>query len=277
MNCSLCSEFQKKSAWATIGCKTVRLDKVKEHEEGSEHLNSVVLKLEREQAKQFNDNMDKDSHKAITDALKVLFFMVKHNLPLDILLSLVDLIIDVGSENFNKLNLAKNAKYTSLEIVAELLDLLSNEVRDQVFAEIRQSPTFSIMVDEVMDVVSHKHLAICARYISPDSSIKNAFISDPRLDDGLAETITKTIKSELNDCNLNIEDMSSFASDGASVLSGKKSGVWARLKEDNHSLITNHCKDHRLALACRDTYKSIKTMKKLDDMLDNLHKYYKYS
>lgn len=146
MNCSLCSEFQKKSAWATIGCKTVRLDKVKEHEEGSEHLNSVVLKLERELAKQFNDNMDKDSHKATTDALKVLFFMVKYNLPLDIFSSLVDLIIDVGSENLNKLNLAKNAKYTSHEIVAELLDLLSNEVRDQGFAEIRQSPTFSIMV-----------------------------------------------------------------------------------------------------------------------------------
>ena len=30
----------------------------------------IVLKLEREQAKQFNDNMDKDSHKAISDALK---------------------------------------------------------------------------------------------------------------------------------------------------------------------------------------------------------------
>lgn len=54
------------------------------------------------------------------------------------------------------------------------------------------------------------------------------------------------------------------------------SGVWTRLKEDNPSLITNHCKDPRLALACRDSNKSIKTMKKLDDMLDNLHKYYKY-
>jgi len=125
MNCSLCSEFQKKSAWATIGCKTVRLDKVKEHEKSSEHLNSVVLKLEWEQAKQFNDNIDKDSHKTISDALKVLFFMVKHNLPLDIFSSLVDLIIDVGSENLNKLDLAKNDKYTSHEIVAELLDLLS--------------------------------------------------------------------------------------------------------------------------------------------------------
>ncbi|CAC5382317.1 unnamed protein product [Mytilus coruscus] len=45
----------------------------------------------------------------------------------------------------------------------------------------------------------------------------------------------------------------------------------------NPSLITNHCNDHRLALACRDSYKNAKVVKRLDDTLYNLHKYYKYS
>ena len=71
--------------------------------------------------------------------------------------------------------------------------------------------------------------------------------------------------------------MSSFGSDGAAVLSGNKNGVWTKLKNENSSLITNHCKDHRLALACKDSFKSVKTMKRLDDMLDNVHQYYKFS
>jgi hypothetical protein len=71
--------------------------------------------------------------------------------------------------------------------------------------------------------------------------------------------------------------MSYFGSDGAAVLSGNKNGVWTKLKNENSSLITNHCTDHRLALACKDSFKSVKTMKRLDDMLDNVHKYYKFS
>ncbi|CAC5370278.1 unnamed protein product [Mytilus coruscus] len=57
----------------------------------------------------------------------------------------------------------------------------------------------------------------------------------------------------------------------------EKNGVWTKLEESNPSLITNHCKDHRLALACRDSYKHVKVVKRLDNTLDNLNKYYKYS
>ncbi|CAC5406806.1 unnamed protein product [Mytilus coruscus] len=71
--------------------------------------------------------------------------------------------------------------------------------------------------------------------------------------------------------------MSAFGSDGAAVSTGIKNGVWAKLKETDPLLITNHCKDHRLAFACRDSYKTVIVVKRLDDTLENLHKYYKYS
>jgi hypothetical protein len=157
------------------------------------------------------------------------------------------------------------------------LNLLSDEVRENIFNEMRKSPSYSLMVDEVVDITTHKHLAICSRYVDTDSNIKNAFVSDTRISDGRAETITDQIKTELQSAHINIVNMSSFGSDGAAVLTGHKNGVCARLKEDNPSLITNHCKDHRLALACTDSYKAIPTMKTLDDTLDSLHKYYKYS
>ena len=277
MICTLCEKHSKCGTWSSSGCVTLRLDNAKEHEHCAEHLISVNKESEQQNADKCNKKLKQDSRGSIKDALRVLYYLIEHNLSLDLFSSLVDLNIELGSTNLGNLRLAKNANYTSWDIVTELLQLLSDEVRENLYTEMRKSPTYSLMVDEVMDITSHKHLAICARYIDPDCNIKNSFISDPLINDGRAETITNKIKEELVSANLPISKMTAFGSDGASVLTGEKNGVWAKLKEVNPSLIANHCKDHRLALACRDSYKSVKIVKRLDDTLDNLHKYYKYS
>ena len=84
MICLLCTKFKKKNIWATTGCKSLRLDVVKEHEGSSEHLNSVNLEVENQNIEECNENMQRDSRKAIADALKVLYYIVNHNLPLDL-------------------------------------------------------------------------------------------------------------------------------------------------------------------------------------------------
>ncbi|CAC5363253.1 unnamed protein product [Mytilus coruscus] len=271
MICLLCQKQSSVGVWSDIGCKTIRLDKIKEHEHCSEHLASVNRESEQENADKCNQKLNQNSRRAFKD-VKVIYYSVVHNLSLDLFSSLVDLNIELGSCNLNNLKLAKNAKYTSWDIVSELLKLLNDEVRENLFNEMRKSPTYSLMVDEVMDITSHKHLAICARYIDPECNIKNAFICDPLIDDGRAETIIDKIKEELQSAKLPLSKMPAFGSDGAAVLSGRK-----MVYGQNPSLITNHCKDHRLALACRDSYKNAKVVKRLDDTLYNLHKYYKYS
>ena len=87
--------------------------------------------------------------------------------------------IELGSTNLRNLRLAKNANYTSWYIVTELLQLLSDDVRENLYTEMRKSPTYSLMVDEVMDITSHKHLVICARYIDPDCNIVGNTRSKP--------------------------------------------------------------------------------------------------
>ncbi|CAC5370277.1 unnamed protein product [Mytilus coruscus] len=163
MICQLCQKHSSVGVWSDIGCKTIRLDKIKEHEHCSEHLASVNRESEQENADKCNQKLNRCSRSAIKDALKVIYYLVEHNLSLDLFSSLVDLNIELGSCNLNNLKLVKNAKYTSWDIVSELLKLLSDEVRENLFNEMRKSPTYSLMVDEVMDIISHKHLAICAR------------------------------------------------------------------------------------------------------------------
>lgn len=56
--------------------------------------------------------MKTDSHKAIADALKVLYFIVQHNLSLYLFYDLVDLMNDLGSDNLKHLKLAKTPNIT---------------------------------------------------------------------------------------------------------------------------------------------------------------------
>ena len=51
--------------------------------------------------------MNNEAQNAIDDAIKVLYFMVQKNLPLDLFSSLVDLIAELGGDNWKKLMTCK--------------------------------------------------------------------------------------------------------------------------------------------------------------------------
>ncbi|XP_033729785.1 SCAN domain-containing protein 3-like [Pecten maximus] len=278
MLCRLCIKHQTStSVWTVDGCRTIRLDKVKDHEKSSQHKTSLAKEDARSAGEAQATSVSTSTEKAVRDALKVLFYIVQNNLSLDLFSSMVDMCIDVGSPTLQHLRLAKNASYTSWDIVQELLSFLSEEVQRTVLTEIRQSPCYGLMVDEVCDVVSNKHMAMCCQYITPDGDVSSAFLCDPFIKDGKAATIVDTIQEEITSLTLDSQKMAGFASDGAAVFTGKHNGVAKRLKDISPGLITSHCRDHRLALACRDSFKEVKVANKVDETLERLHKYYKYS
>ena len=199
------------------------------------------------------------------------------NLPLDLFKDMIDLCIDVGSASLANLRLVKNASYSSCDIMDDLLTTLSDKVKEEVVTKVKQSPSFSTMVDEVCDRTTEKHLAMCVRYIFTEGAVKTSFLSDTSVPEATAENLTSKIISELDRHDLNVQKMTGFTSDGAAVFLGKKNGVGKRLKDINPHMVTTHCKDHRLALACRDSYAKVPGMRKLDETLEHLHRFYKYS
>ena len=188
---------------------------------------------------------------------------------------MIDLCIELGATNLPNIRLAKNATYSSWETIQELLDLLSQQAADTAIENVRSSPCYSVMIDEVSDNRSIKHLALCTRYINPAGQLQTSFFVDTELPNATSETVTNSIVGELAKKQLLLSGLTDFSYDGAAVFLGKKSGVVKRLK-DNQSLITTHCRYHRLALACRDSFNSIPVMKKTVS-LEKLYKYYKYS
>lgn len=113
------------------------------------------------------------------------------------------------------------------------------------------------MIDEACDTTVEKHSAQCAKYIDDYGSVKTPFLSDTTLKSATADGITETIQTKIEHHKLSMRKMTGFGSDGAAVFTGRKSGVALRLKTQNPAMVTIHCKEHRLALACQDSFSEI--------------------
>lgn len=281
MMCKLCNKHQSHGSngsktWSTAGYRLLRKDKLQLHQDSDQHKYAVTLEMTHN-VDHMASKISTGAQKSIRDAIKVLYFILQNNLSLDLFGPAVDLCIDVGATDLPKLRLAKNATYSSWDTIHDLLDTLSEKIHQHLLQDLQESPYYSTMVDEVCDNRTIKHLAICTRYINNQGDVQTAFLTDKELPNATADSIIQTLNTELNNCQLSINNMAGFASDGAAVFTGRRTGVATRLKEQNPHILTHHCRDHRLALACRDSFNMIPRMKKLDQMLETLYKYYKYS
>ena len=98
------------------------------------------------------ESINREANKCIIDALIVLRTIIKHNLSLELFTVMVDMCVETGSPNLAKLRLAKNATYSSWDIVHELIGLLSDAVEEHIVTDIKNSPCYATMVDEVADI-----------------------------------------------------------------------------------------------------------------------------
>ena len=196
---------------------------MKSHEVSEQLKSSLALSLSKK-IPDVADNVSTAAKDSITDALKVLRFITMKNLPL--FKDMIDLCVDVGSATLANLRLVKNASYSSWDIVDDLLTTLSDQVKETVVSEVKKSPSFSTMVDEVCDRTTEKHLAICVRYISSEGVVKTSFLSDSAVPEATAENLTNKIVSELNRHDLDVQKMTGFTSDGAAVFFGEEE--WCR-------------------------------------------------
>ena len=93
-----------------------------------------------------------------------------------------------------------------------------------------------------------------------------------------ANTIYTVATTKLLSLKLELNKLASIVTDGASVMTGHKSGAAALLKERvNKSLINVHCLAHRLALSCTDTAKDIKYITTVQNWMKQLWKYFENS
>lgn len=81
---------------------------------------------------------------------------------------------------------------------------------------------------------------------------------------GLKSVIEKNLKIKWNDI---VSKLVALSCDGASVNTGQKGGVGARLKTEQPDLIVLHCMAHRLELSIKDVLKKVHLYRKVVDTL----------
>ena len=210
---------------------------------------------------------------ALIDAQKVLYFLIEHNLPIHTLYKpLIELCIRLGATYLPNLSKSGNAHYTSNRIVDEFLYCQSDVVQEKVEEKIKEGDIYDLMEDEYTDVSARKHLAMVTRYIDHGSA-KIAFLQDIQLPNGSADTIYTAMKNFLADkTTIKLHKMTSFASDGPSVMVGKKNGVVALLKRDHPNVIDIHCMNHRLQLAVSKAFHKVRETDRIDELLSGVFK-----
>ena len=94
------------------------------------------------------------------------------------------------------------------------------------------------------------------KYLDTESGFtKTNFLGVEKLLEGKELMLISFLISLVNQmqrCSLDVEKMTSFVSDGTSVMTGRSDGVAAKLKGLNKTLLSFHCIYHRVVLACAE-------------------------
>ncbi|KAH9128264.1 hypothetical protein LEN26_009124 [Aphanomyces euteiches] len=108
------------------------------------------------------------------------------------------------------------------------------------------------MVDESNDISSSKNLVVMARHVVY-GVVQVRLLGILALLNGTAESITLSILDLISRSDLGRVRLVGFASDGASVMIGCKSGVALRLSYKYPGLVSFHCPAHRVDLALQES------------------------
>ena len=153
----------------------------------------------------------------------------------------------------------RNAIYTSPEVQNTLLNILANMVRRTICSGVRDAGVFSLLADETKDCSKQEQLAIVLRYVDSKAVLHEHFITYVQATSLTAESLVKYILDTLRDFHLDSKCIISQGYDGASVMSGKLSGVQQRLREIAPQAIYIHCYAHTLNLVLVDCVKMIQS------------------
>ena len=172
----------------------------------------------------------------------------------------------------------KANKYVSHDIQNELLKTMALSVLRELADSVRQSTFYTIMCDECTDISNREQLVICIRWISNDDlEAHEDVVGLYLINDISAFTIVQSIKDALLRLNLPLAKCRGQCYDGASNMSGPKSGVAKRLRDEEPRALYLHCHGHALNLAASDAIKKCKVTKDALDVCYEVCKLIKFS
>lgn len=142
-----------------------------------------------------------------------------------------------------------NAKYTSPEVQNEIIDICSEQIKDNILRSCRSCPFFALMADEATDKATKEQLSLCVRFVDGTGAVREEFLGFVECSSIKGNELCTKILSFLQEANLDLLKLRAQCYDGASNMSGKYRGVQALIRERSPHANYVHCKSHCLNLA----------------------------
>ena len=279
--CVWCKETKRSNSMATSGTPNLQVSTFSRHEKSKDHMWAAQTRQMKKSKATVPQMVDKAADRDLSEddpckesQIRTMYYLAKNGQPLSQFMNLITL------QKKNECpHLQDNSKiYTGEQARVEMLDYVNDTIEEGILADINSSQFLGIITDESTDITIHKKLNVYVKCLSKEDNQPVYHFMDCINDvDGKAETIVNEIKTLLTTKNIPLEKVSSLASDGAAVMTGKYNGVGAKLRQDIPHLVQVHCVAHKLALAAGQACRDVTLFNEYQLTLKNIYRYFNNS
>ena len=277
MYCKVCKEYESTGSFVT-GSTSFTKTSVKAHEKADGHKNNVQkLKAKHRkpgtsQAERILETLSKDAFDKLSLLFRSVHSLAKHARPFTDFTWMCELDVAKGLKIGLDYRNDKQAAVFSEYIAKAEISKIQKIVEEARFISlISDGSTDSSFTEAEIVYLRFCHMGkIQVHFVA----VKNVSKGDSL---AISDVILKSMEQYIG--HDFAKKVVSVGTDGASVMTGCKTGVVVRIKQQlNRPFIVGmHCCGHRLELAYKDALKDVKLYKKIDALLLGLYYFYRNS
>ena len=277
MFCELCREAGCANTLA-IGTNNFRTSTLTRHVSHLDHKRVIAAPKEKTHMDAAMSKAQSKAEAGVTIAMKAVFWLCSESLPMSKYPSLIAFLKYLNVPDIEHLKCGKNVDYTSRKTADGLLEALSVVIDENLTEKIKESPCVTVLTDESTDIVVHHKLAINIRIVHPTSLKPSThFLSDVHLDSATGLGIFRAIEQELASRKIPLTKVYGLGTDGASVMTGAKTGLLGQFLRVNPHIEQTKCSAHRVALVSEQAADKIKSIKDFKDTVVSIYYYFRMS
>lgn len=251
--------------------------KIHKHAQSLTHVKAhrILVQSRKQRLETAVMKMSADEEQMTCKALRTAYYLAMNNRPFSDYTGLLDLQKSNGTE----LGLGLTSRYSAKEMLVHI----ARDMRMTACQHIKSTGRhIAVLIDEATTISNKSTLIIYLKCTSvPTSEAHFMFLDLVELENQTANTIVATLLNCLAmfgfDDNYLAEHLIAFASDGASVMTGNKSGVAVQLATKYPNIITWHCLNHRIELAVADAADDVRGVNHFRSFMDALYSLYSRS
>lgn len=155
----------------------------------------------------------------------------------------------------------KTYKWIHHDSVNEILHLMANEVIKKQLNKIKKAKFFAIIIDETSDISRSEQVSFSIRIVDDDLIVEEIFMGFFETNSMTAETLFQIVNDVLARYDLDIHNLRGQCYDGAANVSGRITGLQARIKKVEPRAVYVHCNAHTLNLVVQDGMEQVSIAK----------------